>query len=225
MHPRAAATILLLPGLFGCAAATAGGGAPSPVDLRLEEVADPETLVAALRGDEFIRASPDTGLVLISYDSIGARERVTYSHQLATAAQSAAVEDLFRSGIAQTGPVHARAWFLVLGGDLPRVERFESSSETRPEVRNRRHLSLLLEDLARRPGFRPRRVILDLHVGVHGEIRDVTVVESSGSAAVDAAMLDVARQAQFTPARLDRFPVAVTVRMPFSIVERRRPRG
>lgn len=216
--------MLLLPGLFGCAAATGGRRGVSSIELHLEEVADPEALAAALAGDEFILASTDTGLVAIRYDSVGALTDVTYSHALANGAQTRAVEDAFRNQLSDRGPPYAQGWFMVVGGSGPRVEPFEARSESRPELRNSRHVSLLLEELSRRPGFRQRRVTLDLLVDVHGQVRDFRVVDSSGSAAFDSAILDVARQAQFTPARLDRFPVSIWIRMPFRIVERR-PRG
>lgn len=221
MHRRAAATILLLPGLFGCAAATAGGGGAAPIDLRLEDVADREALAAALTRDEFVGVRMDTGLIVIRYDSVGALTDVTYSHAFANPAQTEAVEEAFEGQLADRGPPSAEGWFMVVGGSAPRVEPFQASRESRPELRNQRQVSLLLEELARRPGFRQRRVTLDLLVGVHGEVRDVRVVQSSGSAEFDAAMLDVARQVQFTPARLDRFPVSIWIRMPFRIVEQR----
>ncbi len=58
------------------------------------------------------------------------------------------------------------------------------------------------------------RVLLEVRISERGRVDAVTVVESSGFAALDAAAVKAARAAKFRPARAGGRPVADTRRMP-----------
>ncbi len=221
--------LLLLALAAGCSAAASsragaapnaqGGRAPRAVPERLilTEVADSGALARALAAEPFVGAGSDTALLSVSYDSTGALVSVGFFHPAASEEQAERLGAIIKGLLAAAARPKAHAWALVIRGDVPRVLPFEPSGEAAPRMLNRSELARALQALAARPELRNREAQVWLYVGMDGAVKNARIVRTSGSVEADRALLEVARQARFEPARLDRFVVPVWIQFPLAI--------
>ena len=70
--------------------------------------------------------------------------------------------------------------------------------------------------LTEQPEMRDREAGVWVFVGMEGDVQEAKVVRTSGSIKADQALLELAKRARFSPARIDRFPVSAWVQFPLS---------
>ena len=223
MHHRIAALVLLAL-VAGCSAtssrSTTAAGVSSSKDsqrLVLAEVTDIAALVQALAAERFMRAGTDTALTSIAYDSTGALGAVRFLHPGASEEEAERIESRFRERLAPAALPKTSAWLMLVRGDTPRVLSFEPTGEKAPRMLNTDELARGLRALTAQPEMRNREAGVWVFVSMKGDVQQAKVVQTSGSIKADQALLELAKRARFSPARMDRFPVPAWVQFPLSI--------
>jgi TonB family protein len=197
-----------------------GSGAVSYVEVNpviLEQVTDTIALLRALAGEPAVASAADSVLLRIGYDSTGALTPVSVFGVDIPQGESARIEEVVTARLAPSNLPRSYGTFLFVRGPRPRLLPFRHTSERGPRLLNRQEISIALQSIATRQGYRDRSATIWIYVTSRGEPARAEVHGSSGSIETDRELLAVARRARFSPARMDRFPVAVWVALPLSI--------
>jgi TonB family protein len=218
-----------------CLALVAGCGAPAatvvsspasearcqPIPPRDDSLPITNVLVPASIPDEVLRGlAVDTLLLIARYDSTGALTEFVAHARPGWSNRSEAATRALRPYVAASAAPSEHMHGLLVPGDSPRIGPVQLSHECRPQLMNQGHISRRLEELAREPGLRGGQAMLWLKVDVEGRITEARLRRSSGQGALDAALMEVARESRFRPATLEGYAVPVWIQIPFAINRR-----
>lgn len=149
-------------------------------------------------------------------DSAGLK--VTVQVDVADSLEESGIASMLEEALRVTVPEATPLWMILHDGSEFVFESVEEFARCPPAFVDRRAAVLELGRLGTTMGVTDTTaVVVRLWVGIDGRVGEAVVDQSSGSFALDAAVLDVARGWIFRPAHTEGIRVAVWLRFPITL--------